>query len=66
MTTQITNPFVATLGTTYSGCAFPKGSELYKSENRYFWKTGYGNLIEVAETQNFDDFGNVSYLITFP
>lgn len=65
MKTQITNPFVSTLGTTFSGCEFPKGQELLELNGKYFWKTAYNRMIEVSEKQNFDDFGNVSYSITF-
>jgi len=60
------NPFVATLGITLGGCEFPKGSDLTKINNKYFWETGYNNLIQVDELQIFDDFGIVRYEITFP
>jgi len=66
METLKNNPFVATLGTTFASCPFPVGHELKTDGKKFFWSTGFGKNIEVAEKQYFDDFGNVKYEITFP
>lgn len=47
-------PFMKEIGQVYED-----------SKGNYFIKGGYDRYLQVAESQIFDDFGNVSYEIRF-